>query len=298
MNLRRRFSRSSLAVFLALLGLSGCAYKQLIFNHLDWLIVYQLDSYLDMTSIQEQQIKIPVHETVDWLKAERLPGMIGLLKTMAQAAEAQKISAANIDQWQTEINVWRIEVTDRIATPFGLLLRQLSTDQLEHLDRKLDQGERDLLKLLERSDREFPSAFDDYVGELAKSYEFWFGPIRKDQKQLLVDKLGWNRQKLQEGARQRKRIREYWFEELKKHDAKNLSQMIKRSSEPDGPWNDADYKKYRQETRESWRQFFIAMLASLNDEQWKHFGKVLNELAQDMQRLHDEHMQVEKAKLN
>ncbi len=285
MSFPRRFYKL-LGLWVAfVLILNGCAYKKLIFNNLDWLVVYQLDSYLDLSSTQEKQIKIPVHETVDWIKAERLPNIIDWLKDCEKTVETRKVSSQDFDRWSRQLAVWRLEVTDRMATPLALLLKQLDKDQLEHLENKLQKGDRELQGLLERSESEFPKEFIDYVDEAAGGLKFWFGKLRKDQKQLMVDKLGWNREQLSEQLKQRKRSREYWLELIAKSDSHRLSDALKASAEIDGVWKDPEYQKFRQQSRERWRDFFLALFVSLDDGQWQHLSKVLRDLVGDMETL-------------
>lgn len=281
-----RFPRKILAGFiLPILILSGCAYKRLIFNNLDWLVVYQMDSYLDLTDAQEKSIKMPVHETVDWLKAERLPAIIELLQDVQKAVEAQRIDAKTYEGWVKRVDVWRGEVTERVTPPLALLLKQLDADQIEHLEAKLSKSDRKLVKLLGRSESEFPEEFDDYVDEAAASYKFWVGKLRKDQKILMVGKLGWNRASLAEQLKQRRRSRDFWIGLLKKHDRDQLATAIRNSAEADGSYRDPEYLRFRKESREKMQNFLIALFASLDQSQWKHLEKVIKELAADMENL-------------
>lgn len=281
-----RFPRKILACFiLPILIMSGCAYKRMIFNNLDWLVVYQMDSFLDLTSAQEKTIKIPVHETVAWLKAERLPAITDLLRDVGTAAQARKIDARTYESWVARVDVWRLEITDRITPPLTLLLKQLDADQIEHLQEKLAKSDRKLVKLLERSESEFPEEFDDYVDEAVGSYKFWFGKLRKDQKNLLVAKLKLNRDTLSEQLKQRRRVREFWMDLLKKHDRDQLITAIRHSAEPEGSWRDPEYQSFRKETRQRMQDFLIALFASLDPEQWQHFEKVIKELVADTEAL-------------
>ncbi len=281
-----RFPRKILAcIILPILILSGCAYKRMIFNNLDWLVVYQMDSYLDLTDAQEKSIKMPVHETVDWLKAERLPAITEFLRDVEKAVAARRIDVKTYEGWVQRIDVWRGEVTERVTPPLALLLKQLDADQIEHLEEKLAKGDRKLVKLLERSESDFPEEFDDYVDEAAASYKFWFGKLRKDQKTLLVEKLGWNREMLTEQLKQRRRSRAFWIDLMKKHDRDTLITALRQSAEPDGSFRDPDYLRFRKEMRTRSQNFMIALFASLDQEQWQHLEKVIKELVMDMESL-------------
>jgi len=273
---------------------SSCVYKKLIFNNLDWLVVYQLDSYFDLTTAQEKQIKIPVHETVAWLKAEKLPLIIILLRDIQATAETRKIDAESYDRWNGQVSIWRQEIAERVAPPLGHLFKQLDADQMQHLDAKLEKGDRNLISLLERSDSEFPEEFADYVDEATSGLKFWVGKLRKPQKQLLVEKLGWNRALLSEQLKQRRRSREYWSSLFKKQDLAALTTAIKTSSEPNGGWNDPEYRRFRQTGRDRWRNALLALFASLDQEQWQHLDKVLLELVVDLEKLNLSQVKIEK----
>ncbi|HYX31636.1 MAG TPA: DUF6279 family lipoprotein [Oligoflexus sp.] len=281
-----RFPRKILVCFiLPILILSGCAYKRMIFNNLDWLVVYQMDSYLDLTSAQEKSIKVPVQDTVDWLKAERLPAITDLLRDVQTAVQARKIDAKSYESWVKRVSVWRLEVTERITPPLSTLLKQLDASQIDHLERKLAKSDKNLVNLLERSDSEFPDEFADYVDEAAAGYKFWVGKLRKDQKALLVDKLGWNRAMLTEQLKQRRQARQFWIELLKKRDRDQLATAIRNSAHPEGSFRDPDHLRFRKESQERAQGFLIALFASLDQEQWQHLEKVVKELVVDMEAL-------------
>jgi hypothetical protein len=281
-----RFPRKIMAgLILPILILSGCAYKRMIFNNLDWLVVYQMDSYLDLTAAQEKSIKMPVHETIDWLKAERLPAITDLLRDVQTAVEARRIDVKTFEGWVKRVEVWRAEITERFTPPMALLLKQLDADQIEHLEEKLGKNDRKLVKLLERSESEFPEEFDDFVDDAAGGYKFWIGKMRKDQKAMMVEKLGWNRAMLTEMLKHRRRSREFWMDILKKHDRDLLISSLRRSAEPEGSYRDPEHQRFRKESRERMQGFLIALFASLDKDQWQHLEKVMRELVVDMESL-------------
>ncbi|HET9237957.1 MAG TPA: DUF6279 family lipoprotein [Oligoflexus sp.] len=274
-----------LGFILPILIFSGCAYKRMIFNNLDWLVVYQMDSYLDLTGAQEKSIKIPVHETIDWLKAERLPAITDLLRDVQKAVAARRIDVKTFEGWVKRVEVWRTEVTERFTPPMALLLKQLDAEQIEHLEEKLGKNDRKLAKLLERSDSDFPEEFEDFVDDAAASYKFWIGKMRKDQKAMMVEKLGWNRATLTETLKQKRRSREFWIELLKKHDRDLIVTALRRSAEPEGSFRDPEHLRFRKDSRERMQSFLIALFASLDQDQWQHLEKVMRELVVDMESL-------------
>jgi hypothetical protein len=281
-----RFPRKLLVgLILPILIFSGCAYKRMIFNNLDWLIVYQMDSYLDLTSAQEKSIKIPVHETVDWFKAERLPAVIDLLRDVLKAVEARRIDVKSWEGWVKRVEAWRLELTERVTPPLALLLKQLDAEQIQHLEQKLAKSDRKLVKILEYEASDFPEELEDYVDDAAGTYKFWFGKLRKDQKVLMVQKLGLNRATLAEQLKQRRRSRAFWMDLLKKHDRDSLVTAIRQSAQPEGSFRDPDYLRFRKESRERMQGFLIALFASLDQNQWQHLEKVLKELVVDMENL-------------
>jgi hypothetical protein len=281
-----RFPRKWLAgLILPILIFSGCAYKRMIFNNLDWLVVYQMDNYLDLTNAQEKSIKIPVHETVNWLKAERLPDIIDLLRDVQKAVEARRIDAKTWEGWVKRVEVWRMEVTERVTPPLAILLKQLDAEQIQHLEEKLAKSDRKLVKLLDHDPIDFPEELEDYVDEAAGGYKFWFGKLREDQKALMVQKLRLNRGTLAEQLKQRRRSRAWWMDLLKKHDRESLVTAIRQSAEPDGSYRDPEYLRFRKESRERMQSYLMALFASLDQKQWQHLEKVIKELVADMENL-------------
>jgi hypothetical protein len=181
--------------------------------------------------------------------------------------------------------VWRAEVTEKLTPPLALLLKQLNADQIEHLEEKLEKSDRKLAKLLERSKSEFPEEFEDFGDDAAGSYKFWIGKMRKDQKALMVEKLGWNRVSLTELLKQRRHSREFWIDVLKKHDRDLIIASLRRSAEPEGSYRDPKHLRFRKESRERMQGFLIALFASLDQDQWQHLEKVMRELVVDMESM-------------
>jgi hypothetical protein len=183
------------------------------------------------------------------------------------------------------IEVWRSEVTEKFTPPMALLLKQLDADQIEHLEEKLAKNDRKLAKLLAHSESEFPEEFEDFVDDAAGSYKFWIGKMRKDQRAMMVEKLGWNRATLTEVLKQKRRSREFWIDILKKHDRDLIISSLQRSAEPEGSYRDPEHLRFRKESRERMQGFLIALFASLDQDQWQHLEKVIRELVMDMESL-------------
>ena len=257
----------------------------MIFNNLDWLIVYQMDSFLDLTSAQEKNIKLPVREVVTWIKAERLPAIIELLRDVETAADARKIDSGTYRSWVARVEVWRGEITERITPPLAILLKQLDAEQIEHLQKKLGKSDRNLVELLESSEREFPEGLEEHVEDAADGYKFWFGKLRKDQKEMLVAKLRLNRAALSEQLKQRRRAREFWINLIRTHDRDQLVTALRQSAEPQGGWRDPEYLRFRTENRARIQEFMVELFASLDQEQWLHFQKVIKDLIADAESL-------------
>ncbi|MCX6132146.1 MAG: DUF6279 family lipoprotein, partial [Proteobacteria bacterium] len=245
--------------------------------------LYQIDDYVDLSSTQKQQLKIPLHETVDWFKGERLPDLISLLRENVQMIANRKIDGGQFDKNLLLLGRWRSELTERLTMPFVLVLKNLDSDQIQRLQKKLKKDNVSLTELLETGEEDFASQLQDYIDDSSKSLKFWFGKLRPQQKKMMAEILQFDRVNLSEQLRQRKRIQEYWLGLIKAGDLQVLIRAVKDTAEPIGAFNDPEYIRYRAESRERWRKFMLELLASLDEEQWQHLHKAMDGLLQDME---------------
>ena len=273
----------------ALLGiglLTGCLFNSLIYQHIDWLILYQIDRYLDLSSDQEHRIKGPIRATVNWFKTERLGQVMELLRQDLVTAQKRQFDSSSYDRWLDIFDENRRLIAEKLIPVAAPLAAELSEDQIGHLQNKLEHWNRPLQKVVTIDDKDFDDALEDYADTALDRLESMFGPLRKDQMALIVKKLEWTHEGLRDELRIRTNVQNEWLKLLRSHDQVRLVTAMRQANGL-APAADqlTEYYQFQQHSRKVWRIMRISLEPTLDDKQWHHLQGAFNDLLTELDRL-------------
>ena len=176
-NLRR------VVLLVLLLALVGCSSLKLGYRFGDWVVLYRIDSYFDLTSQQ----KILVEKTIDdfflWHPREEIPQYITLLHQMRQDAETQVSS----ERWNYYFQQYHLvkERTLRYGIPkISYILTQLQPKQIKNLKLELAEENQDLAEKNNLSLKERKKIRTDNHLE---RFEEWIGSLTDQQKEQIIE---------------------------------------------------------------------------------------------------------------
>jgi len=179
---RRRFAA---AVACAAL-LAGCT-ASFTYNHLDRLIPWYVDGYVDLTRDQRRTLESRLEQLLQWHREEELTRYIGLLDRIEEDL-AQTLTTGAVQRWIDDIGA-AMERTEQSLLSLALdFSSTLSDEQMAEFMASLWERQREYEKeLLGRSEEEYRSDSYDSLVDLLRRFT---GPLEPAQKQRLRDAAG------------------------------------------------------------------------------------------------------------
>ena len=176
----KKILKKTLLILLIFLG--GCSSTTLVYNQLDFLLPWYLESYVDLNRDQKQyldQLLIPFFE---WHRLEELPKYVQIISDLEFAIDDEvDIESITLITHNVEQSWFLIE--DKMIIWITPLARDLSDKQItkfiQVLKTKATQTEK---KLLARTDQVYQS---DNFKSLRKNLRRFMGSLTKDQLDLV-----------------------------------------------------------------------------------------------------------------
>lgn len=165
----------------AMLLLSGCSSVRLAYNNGADLAYWWLDSYLDLSDSQANQVRQDLRSLLAWHRSQQLPLSAALLNRM-QTALAQPVTAEQACTLTEEIRQ-HLEPTLAQAEPYALaLVQSLRDKQINHLRSRLD-----------KTNAEYRTQWSDIEQQAARRqrsmtdrYEYLYGSLEAAQRDVLA----------------------------------------------------------------------------------------------------------------
>ncbi|RYZ51224.1 MAG: hypothetical protein EOP07_21705, partial [Proteobacteria bacterium] len=239
-----RSKKLGLIVSLVLLvSLTGCAFKRLIYDRLDWVVMYQIDSYLDLDKAQKVKFKPVIADAIAWLKKDKIPGAIVVISKLEAAAKAKKYDSSLNKLLTDEVDSIRKDLVTRYELPINEFLMQLSSDQVDYLGKKLKKSNETMIDALKAKDAE--KEYEEVIDKQMKSVNEWYGDLDKEQKEFFYKSMRLTRPQIEKRLAQREKIQAYMIDTLKSKDATRVKAMVASFRDKGEVWQDPDYLQYR-----------------------------------------------------
>lgn len=168
-------------VFLIAALLVGCTAK-FTYNHLDWLIPWYVDGYVDLSREQRQVLQVELEPLLRWHREQELTRYVDLLDRIERDLLAP-VTAATVQQWVEEI-VSAVERTEQsmllLALEFGATL---SDAQMAEFVASLWQHQREFEnEFLSRDQERYQRDSYDSLADLLRRF---LGRLDADQQRRL-----------------------------------------------------------------------------------------------------------------
>lgn len=177
-SLPRRHLRLGLACLLALV-LAACSTLRLGYNHVDTMLAWSLDSYLDLDSSQQALVKERSARLLAWHRQTQLPEYSRWLAA-ARGELGRPVSVAEVSEFQQRLRGSMLALGEEAAPDLAALALSLRPGQLQHLRDRLAREQRKARRELESAGPE--AQFKQSVERV----EDWFGPLSREQRATLA----------------------------------------------------------------------------------------------------------------
>lgn len=271
-------------VLLLCLCLAGCSATRVVYNQLDWILVWYISDHFTLEDEQKDRLKEMVRRNVEWHRHDQLPKYAQLLREIESDVSSGDMTIDVMEYRYVQfISLWDefIEQTMPDVTAFFMLLNQEQVDEF--------------IANLEESNQEL---WEEYAGTTAeerkesrqkgaiKGLQRVFGRLSKEQK-ILVRSY---QSRLHDVSHEWMDGRRQW-----QQDFRNL--VVERPPEPEfgdrmrrlmlEP-NYTDAPEYRQlvdENRLLVMNMTAELIAGLSDKQRKKFSKRVDKLIRNFEIL-------------
>lgn len=174
-----------LLAVLMLLLLQACSTLTLGYNRAATLTYWWLDSQLDLTETQSQQLRTDLDELHRWHRRDALPRYTQLLTGWERLA-GQNVTASQACEQFESARALLLQIAERSTQPLVQLGLSVSPAQREHLSRQHAKDNRRF-----REDFVLPPGFglDKRAQRLTDRLEMFYGRLTPDQQHLVRDHL-------------------------------------------------------------------------------------------------------------
>lgn len=132
-----------LVLGLLILVLAGCSGTRVVYNQLDWLVVWQVKKYFDLDDTQEQELRERVARQLAWHRETQLPRYAAVSEDLARALEEgpdPEYFAARF----AETQVFWVDFMSHAVPDVAAFLAGLSDTQVEQLFENIEENNREL----------------------------------------------------------------------------------------------------------------------------------------------------------
>lgn len=170
--------RKFLAILLLPMLLTSCTVS-FTYNHLDWIIPWYVDDYVDLTRDQKKSLRQQLEPILAWHREEELVRYVEILDGI-EASLAQPLTAEEVNRW-IQLIVDAAERTELRMLQLGLGFSDELTDaQMQEFIDALWERQRDFEEeFLERTDEEY---VEDNGEEMAQFMKKLIGRLSPEQK--------------------------------------------------------------------------------------------------------------------
>ncbi|HXQ98761.1 MAG TPA: DUF6279 family lipoprotein [Pseudomonas sp.] len=126
--------KTCISLWLSLMVLSGCSQIGLTYRHLDLIIPWSLNDYLDMNSTQKDWFDERLKEHLSWHCTTQIPGYLSWLDRLKGMVENTQVNEAQLKARTAEARQAIATISQEITPSAVELLRQLDDQQVAEME--------------------------------------------------------------------------------------------------------------------------------------------------------------------
>jgi hypothetical protein len=249
---------------IVLFGLHACSTFGFIFERLDWLNAWQLDSMFDLNSEQEEEAERLGEYVREWLRNDAFPrwiirgqsiqqtwregdlqGAVEGFESLSQSAWKETLAAITKEVWP---------LLGSVSKPNTDYYREYTEDNFSEWFEPLESSEAKRERLLERLDE-------------------WFGDLNDEQLRLLDKNIAVQPNERKIRIDNSRHWRELFITAALEKDNQALATWL---TAPETWWLE-EYKQLRAQNRAMRLRFFMDLLPTLSDKQRQHADDTMQE---------------------
>jgi hypothetical protein len=187
----RIVSRTFISLWLGLILLAGCSQIGLTYRHLDLIIPWSLNDYLDMNATQKDWLDERLKEHLSWHCSTQIPGYLTWLDRLEGMVETNQVNETQLKARTAEARQAIATISQEITPSAVELLRQLNDQQVAEMEaafaKDMRKHEADFV------DQPLDQQIRDRAQRMEKRLNPWVGklnPVQKDRVMQWSTSLG------------------------------------------------------------------------------------------------------------
>jgi hypothetical protein len=187
----RIVSRTCISLWLGLILLAGCSQIGLTYRHLDLIIPWSLNDYLDMNATQKDWLDERLKEHLNWHCSTQIPGYLTWLDRLEGMVETNQVNETQLKARTAEARQAIATISQEITPSAVELLRQLNDQQVAEMEaafaKDMRKHEADFV------DQPLDQQIRDRAQRMEKRLNPWVGklnPVQKDRVMQWSTSLG------------------------------------------------------------------------------------------------------------
>ncbi len=172
-----------LIVFVSILFLQSCGLK-FWYNRIDWLVLWQIDDYVELNSKQEDRLESIINKHVAWHRTTELPRYIALIEQL-EVDFRQGTVEARYENYRDHLIDYYQTISNRIVDDLVNEIALLDDEQVTELINNTNEAAEKRFKKLKKRSKE--DVLEDIEDNIADGYSDWAGRLNKSQKGLIKE---------------------------------------------------------------------------------------------------------------
>ncbi len=170
---------------LVFISLSTCSSIKLTYQYADWILLYKLKNYVDLTGDQKEWVETELNTLIQWHTRIELPKYILILDELKKDIQDDTIQA-KWDSYRQQYRVRQTVLLEQIIGSLSDILLRISPEQLKDLRENLqeeneEEFEEKNMPVEERKEKRTERYLDNY--------EDWLGSL-SDEQELKIKEFG------------------------------------------------------------------------------------------------------------
>ena len=170
------------SLLFSLIFLVGCSTTTFVYNRIDFLLPWYLESYVDLNREQKQDLKELLIPFFKWHREEELPNYLAIIEELELTLDAS-IEFESIAEITNDVEESWFRLEDRMLLWAIPMTRDLSEQQIngfiKSMQTKTEQSENEYLS------RNLQTYQNDNYKRLRKNLRRFMGSLNKDQLDLI-----------------------------------------------------------------------------------------------------------------
>jgi hypothetical protein len=272
------------AVLLLCVFLAGCSATRIVYNKLDWILVWYISDFFTLDDAQQDHLEIVLESNLDWHRRDQLPKYAQLLREIEREFSADVVTLEMLERYYAHFMVLWDEFIVQTTPDMTEFFRTLSQEQVDEFIANLEESNQELWEEYagktseERQERRQKSTIE--------GLERFFGRLSVEQEELILSYQA----SLHDVSLEWMASRRQWqqdFHDLiveRPSEPEFSDRMMRLMLEPNGD-DSPEYRRRVEENRQTIMAMMVALSADLKDKQRKRFSKNLKKNARNFEIL-------------